>query len=119
MLFRSNPPGHPTMKLTISTVLLLPLSAFAADCGQEFMGKPDSEALGRFWTSRESMCNCIGAGTGYCGITSAFYVFAAWGQLPSEQLCWDATGDIINQCIANGEFLFLGERTRIRGLIMG
>ena len=97
------------MKLTISTVLLLPLSALAADCGHKFMGNPDSTALGRFWTTRETMCNCIASQTGYCKAEDAFFVFAAWGQLPSEQLCWDATGDIINQCIANGEFLFRGE----------
>ena len=96
------------MKLTISTVLLLPLSALAADCGHKFMGKPDEAALGRYtyWRSRETMCKCIGTQTGYCALTTKFYVFAAWGQLPSEQLCWDATENIINQCIENGEFLF-------------
>lgn len=95
------------MKVTISTVLLLPLSTLAAECGHKFMGKPDSTVLGWFWRSRETMCNCISSQIGYCGIDiSSFHVFAAWGQLPSEQLCWDATGDIINQCIANGEFLF-------------
>ncbi|KIM38121.1 hypothetical protein M413DRAFT_447899 [Hebeloma cylindrosporum] len=107
------------MKLTISTLLLLPFSALAAECGHKFMGKPDPQTLGRFWTSRESVCNCIATQTGYCSGDISFLTIAVWGKLPSEQLCWDATADIINQCIANGEFLFRWGRMGIRGLIMG
>ena len=109
------------MKLTISTVLLLPLSALAADCGNKFMGIPDESELGQYTygDARKKVCSCIGTQPGFCSLTTAFYEFAIWGHHPSEQLCNDATANIINQCIGNGEFLFLGERIRIHGLIWG
>ena len=50
----NNPPGNPTMNLTIATILLLPLSALAADCSHKYLGKPDSTTLSRFWTDRDS-----------------------------------------------------------------
>lgn len=107
------------MNLTIATILLLPLSALAADCSHKNIGKPDSTTLSQFWKARETMCNCIGSQPGnFCSVITRFYSFAAWGVHPTERLCWDATKDIIKQCIANGEFLFRGERMRIYGLIM-
>ena len=97
------------MKLTITTILLLPLAALAADCGHKYLGKPDSTKLTRFWKDRESMCNCIGSQPGnFCSVTTRFFSFTAWGKHPTEKLCWDATEDIIKQCIAGGEFLFRG-----------
>lgn len=85
-------------------------SVFAANCGNKWMGVPDSTTLQRFWNARSATCNCIATQPGnFCGsLNNQFLAFAIWGIRPSTQLCWDGFENTINQCIANGkEALFL------------
>lgn len=89
------------------TLLSLSVSTLAADCGNSWLGNPSSGLMGQFWRSREALCQCIGRGgsNASCRVTNSLYRFEIFDDRPSTQLCWDATENILNQCIKNGEFL--------------
>ncbi|KAJ4153018.1 hypothetical protein LMH87_009530 [Akanthomyces muscarius] len=78
--------------------------ASAAECGNKWMGVPDSTTLQRFWNARSATCNCIATQPGnYCGnLNNQFLAFAIWGTRPTTQICWDGFENIINQCIKQG-----------------
>ncbi|KAJ6447136.1 60S ribosomal protein L19 precursor [Purpureocillium lavendulum] len=102
------------MKLTsLSAFAALVASALAADCTGNFLGSPTTDL---YWEVRTRMCDqnapfaCPYQQDCQQGAQAKFDTFTFSVQLIRKNTdgvkgfkdCWDATEDIINQCIASG-----------------
>lgn len=91
------------MKTTIILSSILALSAavpaLAADCAGANWGKPNMDV---YWSVREVVCKCYGSGKSNCNYNDQRLSISFSGSKPSQQQCWDATENIINQCIGSG-----------------
>jgi hypothetical protein len=82
-----------TIALTIAAAVLP--ATYAADCAGAKWGKPD---MALFWTAREVAC--MGSNKSYNDARVQISFNGAG--TPDAQLCWDATENILNQCITEG-----------------
>jgi hypothetical protein len=70
-------------------------AAFAAECAGANWGAPNMDV---FWTAREVACRGNSKTFDDDRVKIAFYGAGT----PNTQLCWDATENILNQCIKDG-----------------
>lgn len=92
------------MKFLTLTLLALP-TVLAADCGP-WRGNPSRDFMAGAWNLRSRLCNCInfGGSNSECKMEVSDIRLEILNAKPSVQLCWDATENILTQCVQNGRW---------------